>query len=285
MSKHKKIIILHAMKKTLVVPIDFTPVSHEALLYACELSVNHNVEIVAVHLLDSKILDQYQNAQNEDVKAIAQQMYQEVYQKTKNDLDNFLDGLSVFYGDIIRPLITHGTIYEAFNDVAAKYDNPLIIMGTHGITGMQHVFGSRAYKVIINTPYPFLIVQGRSYQQLANLYMIFKHANEINAHVRDINTFAGVFQGKFIFNILADDTTTPAHLPAGLQHLIERISLVHEPLLEINAVERAKQANADTIGICIDEIDNMSDLVYGIKQDKMLENNYRFPVFCLPQKR
>ncbi len=273
------------MKKTLVVPIDFTPVSHEALLYACELSVQNNLEIVAVHILDTQTISEFSKDADADVRKMAEQMYIEVMNKTRADLDNFLEGLSVFYGDIIHPLIAHGTIYEAFNEVAAKFQAPLIVMGTHGIVGMQHVFGSKAYKVIINSPYPFLVVQERSYNTINTVYLAMKTVSQLATYADDIANFAGFFKGNFVINILAGQAETLDTLPGSLQPVKDRITMQYNPIKPHDVVFSAHEAGADVIGMCLDEADNVSPDVYGMTQDRVLVNNLKLPVFCLPFRK
>ena len=272
------------MRRTLVVPIDFTPVSHEALLYACELSVGNEIDIVAVHILDTKLISQFNADKDEEVRKMAEHLYKDMLQKTKNDLDNFLEGLAAFYGDIIHPLIAQGTIFEAFNQVAATYNAPLIVMGTHGIVGMQHIFGSKAYKVILNSPYPFLVVQERSYNKISLMYLVIKSKKQLYTYTNEICNFAAIFKGEFVINIMATDESMYVELPSAIATFSQRCRFIEHNYGEMDIVESAKHEGADAIGIIIDEEDNQSDTRYGMTQDKILINKYKFPVFCLPVK-
>jgi nucleotide-binding universal stress UspA family protein len=56
-------------------------------------------------------------------------------------------------------LVVVGNIFDEIGSVAANEDAALIVMGTHGVSGMQHVMGSKALKVITNSSVPFIIVQ------------------------------------------------------------------------------------------------------------------------------
>ena len=44
-------------------------------------------------------------------------------------------------------------------DIASEIDAEMVIMGTHGIKGMQKFFGSWALKVIANSKVPFIVIQ------------------------------------------------------------------------------------------------------------------------------
>ncbi|MFM7731276.1 MAG: universal stress protein, partial [Flavobacteriales bacterium] len=54
-----------------------------------------------------------------------------------------------------------GSIFEDIDKVAVEIDANLIIMGTHGVRGMQFISGSRALKIVTESAIPFIVVQER----------------------------------------------------------------------------------------------------------------------------
>jgi len=270
------------MKTTILVPVDFTPVSLNALNYACELSQIHETEIVAVHLLDNKLLAEMheQAGHSEVMQKMMERMHDERVHKTTSDLSNFVSDLKEKYGDIIRPHLTPGSIYEAFNDIAAKYESSLIVMGTHGIIGMQHLAGSRAYKVVLNTSIPFLVVQNKRYKPINTIYFAFRDAEQFHAYAGHVSRLSHYFPGKFIINIIAGDSNT---VPASLDHIADRITIKNRKLNHINVIASATTEGADAVCISINEIDNIDTDIYGMTQDKILANRHEFPILCLPQ--
>lgn len=50
------------------------------------------------------------------------------------------------------------TLEELLKELEAR----LVVMGTHGVKGMQKLFGSYAIKVVTSTSVPFLVVQETS---------------------------------------------------------------------------------------------------------------------------
>jgi hypothetical protein len=61
----------------------------------------------------------------------------------------------------VTPVVRVGSVYEDIGDAAAEIDADLIIMGTHGMRGMQFITGSRALRVITSSSVPFVVVQER----------------------------------------------------------------------------------------------------------------------------
>jgi hypothetical protein len=64
----------------------------------------------------------------------------------------------------IDPMIREGNLFKVIHAVVAEIKPRLMIMGTHGKQGLQHLFGSYALKVALDSPCPVLVVQGRAFE-------------------------------------------------------------------------------------------------------------------------
>ncbi len=116
---------------------DFTAVADEAIQYALHLGKHVNTEIEVLHLADSKPAG---------MKALPK-------------LEKAIQKFTVPSGVELKSAVRVGSIFEDIGKIAHKQGAQLIIMGTHGMSGMQRLFGSHAMKVITSTDIPFLIVQ------------------------------------------------------------------------------------------------------------------------------
>ena len=58
-----------------------------------------------------------------------------------------------------------GSIFEDIDKVAVEIEANLIIMGTHGMRGMQFLTGSRALKIVTESSVPFIVVQERDIRE------------------------------------------------------------------------------------------------------------------------
>jgi nucleotide-binding universal stress UspA family protein len=124
-------------KNLYLVPYDFTPVSDKALEYALFLAKKVHTEIRLLHLAPDK------------PKGMAM----------KAKLEEKAKSISAPIGSEVTALVRVGNIFTDIGKVAAKEKAQLIVMGTHGMRGMQSLFGSHAMKVITSAECPFLIVQ------------------------------------------------------------------------------------------------------------------------------
>jgi nucleotide-binding universal stress UspA family protein len=132
-------------KEILIVPIDFTDITINALEHACNLAPEMNAEICLLHIVEKE---------GNKLKAEAA-----------------LEGLALKYQSSQAPikyLIRSGSIFEEIGETATELDAMMIIMGTHGLRGWQFLTGSNALKVIRNSSVPFIVVQERGPRQGIN---------------------------------------------------------------------------------------------------------------------
>ena len=124
-------------KNVYLVPHDFTAVGDAALRYALFLGKRVNTEIILLNLTTSK---------GESIKASMK-------------FDDLIEKTDAPPSVSFRKVVREGNIFEDIGKIAKREEAQLIIMGTHGATGMQRVFGSNAMKVVTSADVPFLIVQ------------------------------------------------------------------------------------------------------------------------------
>lgn len=125
-------------KRSILVPHDFTPVADKAVLYALNLAKSIDAKVDLVHIVKDAKETSAANSK---------------FQKVLSNLDGKLNGVPLNFS------VKVGSIYTDIASKALELHSTLIIMGTHGATGMQKLFGSFAIKVITSTHVPFLIVQ------------------------------------------------------------------------------------------------------------------------------
>jgi nucleotide-binding universal stress UspA family protein len=124
-------------KNLYIVPYDFTAVGDAAIKYALNLSNRVKTEIQLVHVV------------SDSSKLIS----------SKQKLDNIASQYEKLSSVNITTKIVLGNIFEDIGKIAKKEGAQLIIMGTHGVTRMQKIFGSNVIKVLTSSQIPFIIVQ------------------------------------------------------------------------------------------------------------------------------
>lgn len=131
------------MKKRILVPTDFTKVGDTALNHAIVVGKALDADVHALHVIANK----------RDI-SIARLKLETLQARIEKE-ENFR----------IESVVRIGSIFEDIDKVATEIDASLIIMGTHGLKGMQFITGSRALKVVTDSSIPFIIVQEREIRE------------------------------------------------------------------------------------------------------------------------
>ncbi|WP_299898377.1 universal stress protein [uncultured Aquimarina sp.] len=141
------------MKKILV-PVDFSEYSEYALEAAAIIAKKLNSEIIVLHMLglSEAILTK------DESQEVAEAMY---YMKlAEKRFSTFLDK-PYLEGIKVSETVQNYKIFSEVNKVAKEYDADLIVMGSHGTSGMsEDIFvGSNTEKVVRTSDVPVLVIK------------------------------------------------------------------------------------------------------------------------------
>jgi len=123
--------------KIILVPTDFTPVAQNALTHAIVVAKNAHAKVNLIHIVPKH----------------------EMLEEAKEKLRLAKEMANTEHGANIEVTARVGTIFEDIGDLAEELDATMIIMGTHGMKGLQFITGSRALRVVTSASTPFVIVQ------------------------------------------------------------------------------------------------------------------------------
>jgi len=143
--------------KSILFPTDFSEGSLYALPYAVDMATSHGAKLYMLH-----ILYDIASASGLSVPHTSlDQMYKELEVSAKKELQNFgwqkREGLKDVEFAVIR-----GLPYEEILKFAKEKGVDLIVIGTHGKTGIDRViFGSTAQRVVRHAQCPVLTVKIR----------------------------------------------------------------------------------------------------------------------------
>lgn len=144
--------------RRMLVPVDLTPRSAQALAYACELASAIGAEVDALHVVPGPgklhaAVDAYAGLPmpHASESAVAE---------ARAALKDFVDGIAL-HGVTPRLLVDSGDAAAVIVRTAVETPNDLIVMATRGHRGVAEVLlGSVAHKVITCAPCPVLTLGG-----------------------------------------------------------------------------------------------------------------------------
>lgn len=137
----------------IMVGIDFSDFSLAALKYAAALAQKLGASLTVVHFVEPCIYPEDLSAglSIEEVEA-------RWFQNRKEKLEEFLGGY-VPRSVPMTALVIKGSAWHELVEAAKSEDADLIVLGTHGRTGIQHaLMGSTAERVVRHAECPVLVI-------------------------------------------------------------------------------------------------------------------------------
>jgi nucleotide-binding universal stress UspA family protein len=149
--KRKKIKIPRLPIRKILVPIDFSPHSNEVMKYASAIAKAFNATIILMHVVDSATY-----SVTDTFNVVDRRRPLETIARTL--LDNWAEQING--GVSVQPYLATGFAYQEILKKTEKDQVDLIVMGTHGRTGLGHfLLGSVTEKVVRMAPCPVLTVR------------------------------------------------------------------------------------------------------------------------------
>ncbi|MFT6849309.1 MAG: nucleotide-binding universal stress UspA family protein [Sphingobacteriales bacterium] len=282
----------------ILVPIDFSESSLVALKEAVTFAniFNASITLLYVHeahdlshtiksLLFSKGSDQ------ENRKLVAESME-----------EKFQELISLHQGDSALKFDTEmasGKIYQEITRIAEEGEYGLIVMGTHGIKGIENfVVGSNTFRVVCSATCPTLTVHSEtdknefkniilpldlssSTREKVDDALYFAHHFGSTIHIAGVTTLKGEEKEHFKLNKIIEQVQkyiedegikTTAYFEAG-----DNITTL--------TLEYAKKIKADLIIIMTEQEEHISGFFLGPYAQQMI-NSSKIPVICIrPQEK
>ncbi|MFQ5715182.1 MAG: universal stress protein [Candidatus Scalinduaceae bacterium] len=139
--------------KKILCPIDHSDCSKEALKYAVSFAMKDEAKLYLLHVIDIRSFDESldkmtrQMPDDETIKQLETKLFECVPEEIRNDMQ-------------VEALVVQGIPFAEIISNAKKNKVDMIVMGTHGRTGLAHIMiGSVSEKVVRNAHCPVLTVR------------------------------------------------------------------------------------------------------------------------------
>jgi nucleotide-binding universal stress UspA family protein len=140
--------------KTILVPSDFSECSEEALRYGLELARRFNASLHLLHVVQDPITMPWA------AEGFSAPLFEVVDEWEKQALDRLKAAVPDADRDRVTVAAMVATPYAEILAYAAAHNVDLIVMGTHGRSGVSHILlGSIAERVVRRAPCPVLTVR------------------------------------------------------------------------------------------------------------------------------
>ena len=145
-----------AEMKKILAPTDFSELSKLGIRHALEMARDISAEVIVYHAVDV----------GGEWKAMRTELgsSHDVIESNRRVLDKFLGDHFADCIDLVevRQVVEFGAPHKNIVEIAEKENVDMIVMSTHGRTGIDHVIlGSVTEKVVARAPCPVLVVPRR----------------------------------------------------------------------------------------------------------------------------
>ncbi|HBG86352.1 MAG TPA: universal stress protein UspA [Marinilabiliaceae bacterium] len=263
---------MDSLNHSIIVPYDFTEVAMNAVAHAVNLSKSFNTGVTLLHIVKKE----------SEKKEMEQQLEAEVQK------------IHEIYN--VKPvgLIKEGTIFKTINQVAHEIDATMIVMGTHGMKGLQKVTGSWALKVIVGSKIPFLVIQDPPKVKGNAIKLVFPvdFKTENKEKLKYVQLMSKYFPSKtLLFSATSKEGVVDPRTKANLvfcKTFMEEKNIDYELVLSKNessfsqeTIEFAKEREADIIIIMTTRDIAFHDYVLGAQEQYMIANSAKIPVMVI----
>lgn len=272
---------MEKIKKTIIVPVDFTEVSQYAIDLAVRISRILGTDYTLVHIIDEGGL-----FKNDDKKK------KEVEDATKK-LEIIAEKTFLEHNDRPKIIARLGNIYSTINEIADELEARMIIMGIHEFKGMQKLTGSNALKVMAGSKIPYFTVSS-AYVHRSDNDIVFPVDHKVENKEKLIwaNYMAKNFNSKIhiITTNHKDELLrkkTNANLSFAKKYLDEKnigyeTATAERGLNFAEAVVKfAKDINTNLILIMITKEVGLQDFILGADEQKIIFNDAKISVMCV----
>ncbi len=139
----------------ILVPIDFSDYSKNALRYAAQFALQFKAKIFLIYVVEPMIYPADFSMGQVAIPSADIDLQKRGEEELNNLAKSFIDP-----GVQTEIIIKTGKPFVEINETASEKDIDLVIMATHGHTGVEHLlFGSTAEKVVRKAPCPVLTLR------------------------------------------------------------------------------------------------------------------------------
>jgi len=261
-------------KQLVVVPWDFTPKAEDALAHAAKISRMINAEISLLHIVERRVKTGE-------------------YRKKETRLNKIAEDAREIYNVEVRTALIPGSIFTSIAEYVNEEGASVVVMGTHGMKGMQKLTGSWALKVLVKSKVPFIVVQDKpkDMEKYQNIVFPVDFRTENKEKLK-----MAIFMGKYFdskIHILKTVTTdksllkkTNINLNFAIKYLIQNnieyeIHDMNKGNLAQQTIAFAESVDADLILIMTTKNITLADYMLGAQEQQIIANSSKIPVCCV----
>lgn len=268
--------------KKIIVPVDFSDDSVNALDFAVSVAKNTDAEIMMINVIKTSRFDFFKGVEN-----IA----------TKGDFETLINKYGSFSSKI-QYVIKKGKVYHEIVEQAITDKAFLIIMGSHGVSGFEEVWiGSNSFRVVSEAPCPVITLRKEFQKRSINKIVLpidttFESRQKIPMTVEIAKLFdAEIYIRGVCINEVENELLKVKKYVAQTREVIlkQGVSKVFDTIVEGKnkskmTLEYANEIGADLISIMTEQEEDFSLNLMGSFAQYMVHHSNIPILACHPRE-
>lgn len=267
-------------KPIILVPTDFSEAADTAINHAVKIAAASGDEVRLIHIVNKDTKSKLKKA-GESLDDLNAKM------KARSEKITAEHGVKSDYH------LREGSIFSTIGEAAEEVGARLLVMGTHGVIGMQHITGAWAVKVITSSPVPTIIVQKKKIADQGYKTIVFPidasketkqkviHTISIAKHFdATVHLFASKESDEFIQNALRNNIVWAENMfkKNNVNYKVAHADGSHAK----QTIKYAAEISADLIVILTDDGEvSVSEIVLGPDEEKIINNDAQIATMCV----
>lgn len=266
----------------ILVPTDFSIIAESAVAHAATIASQTNDTIWLLHVITKETQSDLKK-QNATVDLLDEKL-------TKLCAD-----YKAKYNLEFKYKLKVGSIFTTIGEVATEMGANLIVLGTHGVQGVQHIVGAYALKVVGSSKVPVVVVQQK--QPKDNNYLKIVSPIDISVETKQKTlqtiSMAKTFGAKvYLYKQKGYDDYFNDLINLNLNFVLRYLN---EQNIESEVVEQEKvsknfaadfvayanQIEADLIIILTTVDKGLKEMIVGPIEQEVINNKHQIPVMCV----
>jgi nucleotide-binding universal stress UspA family protein len=272
---------METKKNIVLVPTDFTEVAEYAIIHGASICKMQNYKLTLLHIVNRETKSYLKKE-----KLTRDSIKEKLEEKAKETGEKF--------GIVVDYITREGSIFSTIGEVAKEIGANMFILGTHGKTGLQHIVGSYAMKVIGSSPTPVIVVQNRGFREgYKNIVLPIDDTMESKQKVKWAIHIARKFNSTVhIFTMYSSDGYRMAKIKGNLRQIkkfFDQNNIIHtdkmadkKGVFPKQVLSYSQEIDADMILIMTTNSGTLiPNFIVGKWEEQILFNDLLIPVMAI----
>lgn len=291
MSKKKSTAKLKQLSiKKILVPVDFSECSSNALRQAVHLAQMFKAKIEIIHV----ITPVYITATTSDMLIPYDNLnYKNLLKDAEKKLIKIAKEIQTHESVSVSVNTQLNVVYTGILERAQKINADLIIMGTHGTSGIKEFFaGSNAFRVVKHSGCPVLTVQKKLNNKIKNIVLPIRLEINSRQKVGLVATLAKVYNAKvlitgYVKKVNERDELKVKQYCNQVEKLLQKETIAFKTFLLKDknftkaVLNHAKKQKADMIAVMTNHDFSLDQVLSGPYAEQFV-NHSKTPILSVP---